>query len=473
MKAARTATSQVEIGDTIGEGRYEIRAAPTGEGDLLVAQAFDNRLSREVALLLAKHQGPASSATHELELIAMTAKRLDGCQEIPSLYDLGIQDGRPYLVMQWPRAQTLRAALSAPGARLKPEQVRQMAIEISRALQAIHSEGLVHRGVCPENILVNELGNFLLWGLSGCTETGHHEPEWKPFFPLVARQYAAPELLSADQTAPSSGGEAQADLYALGVVVAETLLGAEAITSLDGANYASVEHPLDTDAGTSESPAAARLLEIANRLMSRSRADRPSSAKAVIVALEDVLAETHPDVDSLLLLGETNELEFKSSLLYAHGPEVPREHKFAHADELEFSVLKAIAGFFNANGGTLLIGVDDDGNVVGIEDDYARFSERQNSDVWHRHLVGILTERLEPKTRAMAVDISFEPQGELNIAAIRVPRSSEAVWLNVKGKGPCFFVRSGPRTIELEGPEMSNYMEERLVSRMQEEGVRT
>jgi predicted HTH transcriptional regulator len=57
---------------------------------------------------------------------------------------------------------------------------------------------------------------------------------------------------------------------------------------------------------------------------------------------------------------------------------------------LEHEIIKTVAAFMNSEGGKLLIGVEDDGTISGIEKDYQTFAGKKNWDAWSQHFVNIL-----------------------------------------------------------------------------------
>ena len=88
------------------------------------------------------------------------------------------------------------------------------------------------------------------------------------------------------------------------------------------------------------------------------------------------------DIGELIAGGEGVHVEFKSSLRV-------NLHTGEKDPKMELACLKTIAGFLNARGGTLIVGVSDDGETVGVEVD--RFP---NEDKMHLHLVNLLKDRI-------------------------------------------------------------------------------
>jgi predicted HTH transcriptional regulator len=112
-----------------------------------------------------------------------------------------------------------------------------------------------------------------------------------------------------------------------------------------------------------------------------------------------------------------------------------------------YAALKTIAAFLNTEGGDLLLGVADDGSIVGIERD-----QLENDDKFMRHLAQVVRNGMgdragtciDPKTQIM--------QGE-TVCVVSCQRSPEPVFLKWKGieatQEGDFFVRSGPGTVKL------------------------
>ena len=113
------------------------------------------------------------------------------------------------------------------------------------------------------------------------------------------------------------------------------------------------------------------------------------------------------------------------------------------AGYLEDAVVKTIAGFANSPyGGTLLVGVTDDGRIYGLEDDYATFSkrgQRGDRDLWGQHLKNLL-DRLG-KAAATLVDWEFHTIDEADIARISVEASDHPVYAT-KGARQVFWWRT-------------------------------
>jgi type I restriction enzyme, R subunit len=134
--------------------------------------------------------------------------------------------------------------------------------------------------------------------------------------------------------------------------------------------------------------------------------------------------------------GETRFLEYKSTMRW----DVRKGEKAAY---IEDAVVKTIAGFSNSPyGGTLLVGVTDDGGIYGLEDDYATFSkrtERGDRDLWGQHLKNLL-DRLG-KAAAALVDWEFFTINGEDICRIDIDPSDHPVY-ETKGGQQVFWHRT-------------------------------
>ena len=159
---------------------------------------------------------------------------------------------------------------------------------------------------------------------------------------------------------------------------------------------------------------------------------RPDIYKRARVARQ----RTCPIGDLIQPDGETRFLEYKSTLRW----DVQKAEK---ASYLEDSVVKTIAGFANSRyGGTLLVGVADDGPIHGLDDDYATFSkrgERGDRDLWGQHLKNLL-DRLG-KSAASLVDWEFFTIDGQDICRISIEPSDHPVY-ETKGGEPVFWWRT-------------------------------
>jgi predicted HTH transcriptional regulator len=154
-------------------------------------------------------------------------------------------------------------------------------------------------------------------------------------------------------------------------------------------------------------------------------------------------------IEELVRVGEGDSIEFKSTLR-------TNLHTGERDSKMEFVVLKTIAGFLNKDGGTLAIGVADDGTPIGIEKDGF-----PNEDKMALHLVNLLKERLGGEHAIHVLPRFREYQGA-RVLTVECTRSKTPVFVK-DGQSERFFVRYGPSTQELAGATAQTYIRIRFV----------
>jgi hypothetical protein len=154
-------------------------------------------------------------------------------------------------------------------------------------------------------------------------------------------------------------------------------------------------------------------------------------------------------VQQLLDAGESASVEFKSSLRSA----VPGGglNKL-----LEKAVIKTVAGFLNAKGGTLLIGVADDGTPIGLEGDYKSSDSIQDRDGFELHLVKLLTSAMGESISAF-ITVTFHDLGGKDVCQIVAEPSDHPIYVQ-DGQDMAFFLRTGNATNALPVHEVVTYV---------------
>lgn len=160
---------------------------------------------------------------------------------------------------------------------------------------------------------------------------------------------------------------------------------------------------------------------------------------------------TH-DISYLLKEGEGFLTEFKETLRYD-------KRRKEVSKEMERMVMKTVVAFLNAKGGTLLIGVSDDGNVVGLEDDYKTLVKK-NRDGFENHLSTLVKTMIGlPFTRY--VSIKFEKINNLEVCMVSVEESHRPAYLYNGDRKEDFFVRVGNSTQPFSMSETEEYIKTR------------
>jgi hypothetical protein len=159
-----------------------------------------------------------------------------------------------------------------------------------------------------------------------------------------------------------------------------------------------------------------------------------------------------PSLEELIREGESTTIEFKSTARWSVNDS--KVH-----DGVEFAVVRTVAGFLNTNGGTLVIGVADDGAVVGLEHDYATL-KKKDRDGFQLFLYDLLGLTLG-KNALPWLSVKFENLDDRDVAVVTVQRSPKIVFTNPKGqKVDDVYVRFGNSTRKLTPAEVLQYIED-------------
>ncbi len=156
-------------------------------------------------------------------------------------------------------------------------------------------------------------------------------------------------------------------------------------------------------------------------------------------------------VRQMMVAGESEAVEFKSSLRWDRRLEGVNKG-------LEKVVAKTLAGFLNARGGTLLIGVDDSGAAVGIDDDYATL-RKSDRDGFELHLQQIIARDLGPVSSTY-LTITFHEIDGADICQITVESSDEPVYVEERNIAT-FYLRTGNATRPLSVKDTVRYVQRR------------
>lgn len=153
-------------------------------------------------------------------------------------------------------------------------------------------------------------------------------------------------------------------------------------------------------------------------------------------------------IDELLMYGETTEIELKSTLRV-------NLHTNQKDPRMELACLKTIAGFLNKGGGTLIIGVTDEGKAIGLE--YDQFS---NEDKMNLHLANIISERIGPQ-HMMNIHPRFEDYNGQRTLVVDCWKSKIPVFVK-DGTEQRFYIRTGTSTSELNTSQAHEYISQRF-----------
>lgn len=179
---------------------------------------------------------------------------------------------------------------------------------------------------------------------------------------------------------------------------------------------------------------------------------REKIAKCINEYLDGLVIEQEEvrkkSIDEIITLGESISLEFKSSLQWD-----VRQNK--QNKKLRQSVLKTIAAFLNSEGGMLIVGVEDNGNVFGLENDYS--ITNHSKDKFLNLLNTLIGDYIGLDIRPY-VDIRIENVNQHDVCVIEVEKSHKPVFMKSDGKNE-LYIRQGTTTRSLDSEETYNYIE--------------
>ena len=205
--------------DALAE-RYTIERELGAGGMATVYLANDRRHDRPVAIKVLQPELAAAVGAERFAREIRVLARLRHPFILP-LHDSGEVSGRLYYVMPFVDGESLGARLRRTG-RLPVREAVQIAREIADALAYAHSEGVVHRDVKPENILISRQGHALLADF-GIARGGARSP--RDHLTGVGLTIGTPAYMSPEQAMGEANVGGASDIYSLGVTLYEMLAG--------------------------------------------------------------------------------------------------------------------------------------------------------------------------------------------------------------------------------------------------------
>jgi serine/threonine protein kinase len=422
-------------------GRYEIQRL-LGEGDRKRTYlARDKKMDRLVAISFVKPEAVLEDP-EGTEREAKVLGRIGRNDNIVSLYDYDVDaDGSvEYMVFEYLSGGTLAEHLRKPGKRSLDEILR-LGRQLCRGLAHLHKRGLIHRDVSPENVWFDDrheahLGDF---------DSAIPIASAGDLRPITTNSFAAPEELIGGTL------DVRSDLYSLGGVLYVAATGARSPREIA---FLRAQRP--------DLPSA--FGDLTAELLSESPDDRPADAETVLGRLRVIRYTSN--IDALISSGESDKIEFKSSLHHPYGPTSPTLEKLEPGQAkkeiqklLRKSVTKTIAAFLNSDGGTLLIGVADSGTLLGIEPDFEHLKQgKQTADGWLLSLQEVIINSLGAEVWN-AVRVSLVPHGPQTVAVVSCPPRTTETWDSGDG-GERFYIRAANGTRELSGSSLLKFIRE-------------
>ena len=208
----------ISIGRVLA-GRYQINGF-IGEGGMSrVWRALDQNTGKNVAVkVLREEYSEDESFIRRFDREAQAASRMSH-PNIVNLLDVGVEeDGTRYLVMEYVQGKTLKRFIQESGA-LRPEIAAQIIIRVLAALQHAHQNGVVHRDIKPQNILIDKEGTVKVADFGIARMANAQTVSQTDESVMGSVYYFSPEQ------ARGAAVDARSDIYSVGVVFYEMLTG--------------------------------------------------------------------------------------------------------------------------------------------------------------------------------------------------------------------------------------------------------
>ncbi|WP_044085463.1 AlbA family DNA-binding domain-containing protein [Lewinella cohaerens] len=154
---------------------------------------------------------------------------------------------------------------------------------------------------------------------------------------------------------------------------------------------------------------------------------------------------------SIIEEGESDRIEFKSSLRFDY-------HQNTINKSLEEVIVKTIAGFMNTSGGTLLIGLDDSGNILGLKQDYQSL-KKKDRDGFELQIYQLITNDIGIEFCSL-IEIDFYDLDEKDVCVLRIEVATSPAYVHGKNK-TSFYIRAGNSTKPLTIQEAVKYINAR------------
>jgi hypothetical protein len=267
---------QFTVGPLLGQGGFAV-----------VFRARDHTLNRDVAVKVMDTAGTTSSVlTDRFVREAQTIARLEHPHIVP-IYEVGQTADLLFIVMRCVDGPSLRQLLgSSPNRRLSVRDAARVARQVADALAYAHADGVVHRDVKPDNILLDKRGHVLVtdFGIAKAAQAATAAQLTTEGMIIGTPQYMSPEQATGD---PVDG---RSDIYSLGIVLYQMLTGGPPFDGESSAKIIALQISAEPpDVRRIRGDISPQLAAVLGRMLAKDPARRYQTASEASRAVVDAL----------------------------------------------------------------------------------------------------------------------------------------------------------------------------------------
>jgi len=275
-------------------GRYKV-VRLIGEGSSkTVFLAHDNKIDRDVAFALIKTEGLDASGRERISREARAMGKLGDNPYVVSIYDVGEERGQPYIVSQYMAGGSVDDLLRrSENHRLPAADAMRIACDVCRALDYAHSRGIIHRDLKPANVWLTgdgttKLGDF---GLAIATDRSRL---------TAAGMIVGTAAYMPPEQALGKPLDARSDLYSLGAMLYETVIGQPPFRGDDLLSVVAQHINAQPEAPSKKVAGIAPELDaLILKLLAKNPDERPRDAATVRSQLEAMMAPSATTIDDV------------------------------------------------------------------------------------------------------------------------------------------------------------------------------
>jgi len=279
-------TGMLAVGQTFA-GRYEVKSMLGMGGMGVVYRALDKELGEAVAIKTLKGDAVATDNTllarfkDEIRLARKITHR-----NVVRTYDIGEVEGMYYITMEFVEGQSLKHLIQSRG-HLPVPVTLTVGKQLCRALEVAHEQGVIHRDIKPQNLIVEPSGTLKVMDFGIARLASRTDGVTQAGMAIGTPEYMAPEQLLGENV------DFRADLYAAGCVLFESLTGRTPFVADNPITLVAKqleERPPSPASLNAEVPEP--LAQLILRTLSKDPADRPASAAMLYDELDAIVVRS-------------------------------------------------------------------------------------------------------------------------------------------------------------------------------------